>query len=388
MRSCRSSRASPPCSAGSRRRRPRPWEGPEAALTSPIGPIICRCRRRQPCCSPHTKASGSSALPSETDARPGSRHFRVRNNHQGAGRLQGPSLVRAGSCPPICPIGSRRPSGSARGSSGSRPPASHRPPRDSCRTTRTPTRRVAECGRVHPALVDEYYFWLVDARHFSPPSSGQADAGGTGSDSGSYQFGIQDSYYDQVQQQSINWNDPAEVPGLLAWRPNPAVRLAWCRIHNGEFGQPRNSDDCVELDPNGGPAELMFLGARESSLFFKVEGAKAPPAGDTKDEVQVQGPSRRPRATRKTKKIPRLRGSATTSRRIERSRCRSSLSYRRRQPHIPDNCSPIPTSPTTCRVRRSIPDRGSRRRSWWGMRSERGAVSKPHSSGTRVPSTP
>jgi hypothetical protein len=125
----------------------------------------------------------------------------------------------------------------------------------------------AECGCVHPPLVDEYYFWLIKAEQF--------DTTVIGPDSG-YQSGIQDANYDQTQQQSIAWNDPSQVPSLLNWPATPAVRLAWCRVHNGEFRQPRKSATLVEVSSS---PSLQFIGRGADSLFFAVTGAAPPPTG-------------------------------------------------------------------------------------------------------------
>ena len=108
-----------------------------------------------------------------------------------------------------------------------------------------------------------------------PSSSLDDDASFTGS----YQFGFQDSYYDQFQQQSAEWDDEDQVPALLArWQPGPAVRLAWCRVHNGEFGPPRRSEGYVALT-GGQLPDLMFLGRAWDSLYFEVIGAQ-PATGD------------------------------------------------------------------------------------------------------------
>jgi hypothetical protein len=136
-----------------------------------------------------------------------------------------------------------------------------------------------ECGCVHAPLVDEYYFWLIPAQKFVRPD--EADGVETKTP-GSFQFGIQDSFYDQTQQQSLSWNDTTKLPPLLHWPSNPAVRLAWCRVHNGEFGQPRQSVTSVMIDPAAtSPASIQFLGRANDSLFFSVEGAAQPPSGDT-----------------------------------------------------------------------------------------------------------
>ncbi|MGA8742244.1 MAG: neuraminidase-like domain-containing protein [Terracidiphilus sp.] len=118
-----------------------------------------------------------------------------------------------------------------------------------------------ECGCEHPAHVDEYYFWLVDARYFDPKSE---------ADYSSIFDGQQNEYYDQNQQVATPWHDPAQLDGLLAWPSLPMVRLAWCRVHNGEFEQPRRSDWGVEYDPTAGIPDLTFAGRVADSLYLSV----------------------------------------------------------------------------------------------------------------------
>lgn len=131
----------------------------------------------------------------------------------------------------------------------------------------------AECGRVHPPLVDEYYFWLVDAVQYSePPNNGQG--GDQSPEPLNYEFGFQNDYYDPTQQDAIPWQDDTRLPTLLAWQPNPAVRLAWCRVHDGEFQQPRRSVDCVTI--GSGATDLVFSGRQGDSLTFKVTTGQVP----------------------------------------------------------------------------------------------------------------
>ena len=66
------------------------------------------------------------------------------------------------------------------------------------------------------------------------------------------------------------------MPALLAkWQPNDCVRLAWCRVHDGEFGQPRKSSGYVAISQ---PADLIFLGREGDSLYFEVSAAPTSPA--------------------------------------------------------------------------------------------------------------
>ena len=55
------------------------------------------------------------------------------------------------------------------------------------------------------------------------------------------------------------------------------VRLAWCRVHNGEFQQPRRSIFGVAVaDEPGQSADLTFLGRTADSLTFSVTNGVAP----------------------------------------------------------------------------------------------------------------
>jgi hypothetical protein len=124
-----------------------------------------------------------------------------------------------------------------------------------------------ECGCVHPAMVDEYYFWLLDARFFQAVND---------TDSPSFTIFEQDDYYDPFTQASTLWHDPAQQPTLLEWRSSPVVRLAWCRVHNGEFKQPRRSYAGVQVMPGGATPDLTFLGRVSDSLMFQVTTGVVP----------------------------------------------------------------------------------------------------------------
>lgn len=142
------------------------------------------------------------------------------------------------------------------------------------------------CGHHHPVLVDEYYFWLVDTKFYSYTDDTDAQSNPDVTFSGSYQFGFQDSFYDPFQQQSAEWNEEDLVPSLLAkWQSGPAVRLAWCRVHNGEFGQPRKSEGYVAISepPDLIPPDLILLGRASDSLYFQVSGSAPMPPGYTGD---------------------------------------------------------------------------------------------------------
>src|SRR5262249_42937341 len=107
----------------------------------------------------------------------------------------------------------------------------------------------SECGGVHTEQVDEYYFWLLDGRFFKAVNK---------DDSASFFNSEQDDYYDPTTQDATPWHDPSQVPNLLEWRSSGMVRLAWCRVHNGEFKQPRRSYEGVQVDSDA--ADLTFVG--------------------------------------------------------------------------------------------------------------------------------
>ena len=145
-----------------------------------------------------------------------------------------------------------------------------------------------ECGRDHPAGVDEYYFWLIDTQVYDSPADSSTSQNDDASFTGTYQLGFQDPYYDQFQQESAEWNDGDQVSPLLAkWQPGPAVRLAWCRVHQGQFGQPRRSEGYVPLTGDQLP-DLVFLGRAWDSLYLEVIGAE--PASSGSGSGQDQSP--------------------------------------------------------------------------------------------------
>jgi hypothetical protein len=127
-----------------------------------------------------------------------------------------------------------------------------------------------ECGKIHPPVVDEYYFWLLDSRHFSSDDVVQNAEQGL----------VDPTDPDIAKEQSSDWHRPEKLPGLLLWGSQPMVHLYWCRFHNGEFMQTRRSDEGVEINPAtlaaGARPQLVFKGRTGDSLRFEVVGGMAP----------------------------------------------------------------------------------------------------------------
>ena len=76
-----------------------------------------------------------------------------------------------------------------------------------------------------------------------------------------------------------DWHRRNKRPQLLAWPTSRMVRLAWCRVHNGEFQTPRYTDDGARVSAGGAEAQLEFVGRDGDSLRFTITNAAAPPQG-------------------------------------------------------------------------------------------------------------
>lgn len=125
-----------------------------------------------------------------------------------------------------------------------------------------------DCGRSHPSTIDEYYFWLADARAFEAGDQEQdADVGTTEDDPTS------------------GWESDDELPKLLDWPSQPIVHLHWSRVHNGEFQLPRRSTEGVRVkldQPAGVLPQLGFMGRTGDSLRFEVSKGSMPAGHDNK----------------------------------------------------------------------------------------------------------
>jgi Tc toxin complex TcA C-terminal TcB-binding domain len=116
------------------------------------------------------------------------------------------------------------------------------------------------CGKVHPALMDEYYFWIEET-HYYDEQKQVAEWGATPDNP----QGAGDLQTD--------WHRPDKLSGLLHWNSKPMVHLHWCRVHNGEFQQPRQSYEGVHYLT--APA-LVFTGRIGDSLQFEITNGQAP----------------------------------------------------------------------------------------------------------------
>ncbi|MFE6707752.1 neuraminidase-like domain-containing protein [Bacillus thuringiensis] len=117
------------------------------------------------------------------------------------------------------------------------------------------------CGKSHPALIDEYYFWIEDSRYYHETEQ-MAEWGATADDP------------------KTDWQRRDKLPGLLHWESNPTVHLRWCRVHNSEFQQPRCSYEGLSIKADVTP-ELKFSGRIGDSLYFEIVGGEVPEGYDS-----------------------------------------------------------------------------------------------------------
>ncbi|MEQ9238017.1 Tc toxin subunit A-related protein [Coleofasciculus sp. E2-BRE-01] len=168
-------------------------------------------------------------------------------------------------------------------------------------TTFEPQCRVSQssaccsiCGKVHPALMDEYYFWIEETRYYAAQ---EYDAEEGAAEEGAIEQIAEWGTTAENRRQGIeadpqtDWHRPEQLPGLLHWNSQRMVHLRWCRVHNGEFQQPRQSYEGVRLQQETSP-ELVFSGRSGDSLYFEITGGQAPigiPAPSQPDQAPAPG---------------------------------------------------------------------------------------------------
>jgi hypothetical protein len=145
-----------------------------------------------------------------------------------------------------------------------------------------------ECGCKNCPVVDEYYFWLIPGKYYyEPPNPQQNGQAASTANPDDYQYGFQDDFYSQSEQQS-GWQDPTQLPQMLLWNASDLVRLAWCRVHNGEFQQPRSSSFGVPV-VNSAATDLTFIGRTADSLTFSVSNPYIPPSPPILNDPSAPG---------------------------------------------------------------------------------------------------
>jgi len=130
-----------------------------------------------------------------------------------------------------------------------------------------------DCGRDHPPVMNEYYFWLdVSEEYFHVEQEADWVPGAVLEPGAVMPLdGTASPIPDTV------WHDETTLPAALAWAARRIARLNWCRVHNGEFQHPRRSTEGVLLraDLEADQPDIAFRGRVADSLFFDVEGGEA-----------------------------------------------------------------------------------------------------------------
>lgn len=129
--------------------------------------------------------------------------------------------------------------------------------------------RCCECGKIHPPVVDEFYFWLANTNYFK------------GTD-----VAPQDATPLNPPDPTCNWDTPTNLPTLLHWTPEPMLHLFWCRVHFGKFNTPRRSDFGVPIPKGGTPPQLIFQQRKADFLFFGFNPSPSTSSGFCYDMTQ------------------------------------------------------------------------------------------------------
>ena len=129
------------------------------------------------------------------------------------------------------------------------------------------------CKRDHAPVMDEYYFWLEDARRYDPadaPAPQDADlhrntpvvVQPTGA-------GRNLDPRTREADPTSDWDAP--TPRMLAWKAQPLVHLRWARVHMDVLLDPRQSTEGVPLtEPQRARVFLDLKGRAFDSLVFSL----------------------------------------------------------------------------------------------------------------------
>ncbi|KAK3192711.1 hypothetical protein K4F52_001065 [Lecanicillium sp. MT-2017a] len=131
-----------------------------------------------------------------------------------------------------------------------------------------------ECGKEHPPVMDEYYFWLQDGRRFDPaqvPAPQNADQKSQNSEFQQPREGTQIDPRTIQADPTSDWDNP--TPQMLWWQSTPIVHLHWTRVHMGLLQEPHRSTEGIPLDDDASLSDLFLnlRGRQSDSLLFNVK---------------------------------------------------------------------------------------------------------------------
>lgn len=125
------------------------------------------------------------------------------------------------------------------------------------------------CKTDHAPVMDEYYFWLEDARHYDP-----ADAPAPqNADLHENVPGVTNNGIDPRTREAdptSDWDAPTRP--MLAWKSQPLVHLRWTKVHMGLLLDPRQSTEGIPLTGENELATLFLdlTGRAFDSLHFSL----------------------------------------------------------------------------------------------------------------------
>ena len=129
------------------------------------------------------------------------------------------------------------------------------------------------CKEDHAPVVDEYYFWLEDARHFDAADAPAPQNADIHEDTPEVDVpagpGPQMDPRTREADPTSDWDAP--TPQMLAWKPQPLVHLRWMRVHRGLLLDPRRSTQGIPLNENQlSSLHLDLVGRTFDSLVFSL----------------------------------------------------------------------------------------------------------------------
>ncbi|KAF2464646.1 insecticidal toxin complex protein [Lindgomyces ingoldianus] len=133
------------------------------------------------------------------------------------------------------------------------------------------------CKDSHAPVIDEYYFWLEDARWFDvtdvpAPQNADLHVNTPRIDPPLADAGPQIDPRTRDADPTSDWDAP--TPQMLSWKLSPLVHLRWTRVHMGVLLDPRRSSKGIPLkDGQMSDINLDFCGRKFDSLFFTILGS-------------------------------------------------------------------------------------------------------------------
>ncbi|KAI9162987.1 insecticidal toxin complex protein [Paramyrothecium foliicola] len=131
------------------------------------------------------------------------------------------------------------------------------------------------CKRDHAPMMDEYYFWLEDARRYDPSDTPAPQNADLHENTKTPEFDApiaQGRHLDPRTREADPTSDwDAPTPRMLSWKSQPLVHLRWTRVHMGVLLDPRRSNEGIALTESQiSTTKLDVVGRTFDSLVFSL----------------------------------------------------------------------------------------------------------------------